>query len=267
MTSAFDRSVIRTVWVGTPKRKRRPYSYVNGGSFRAVIFSRRLYLRIGIFRPNFPATVFICVIIALKSDHGNTRHDGYFYSIAAIRSSILGRVVKFLISAFYTGIKLCSTHLKRIKIKNNNSKGQRRIYGKLSRQLTEQQFSYIIFLMGLQRSDFCGPPFSLLWGSTTILSPTHPPIRPWTEYFQYFRTLQPFYFPSSITYSVLRLQGRPKDHSLGLPADQFFAVSSENTDFPKKLFNTETFSIKFVIKKVILIIGVRWPLLKNTRVP
>ncbi len=34
----------------------------------------------------------------------------------------------------------------------------------------------------------------------------------------------------------------------GLP-EQFFAVSSENTDFPKKLFNMKIFSSKFVIKK------------------
>ncbi len=31
--------------------------------------------------------------------------------------------------------------------------------------------------------------------------------------------------------------------------EQFFAVSPENTDFPKKLFNMKIFSIKFMIKK------------------
>ncbi len=49
--------------------------------------------------------------------------------------------------------------------------------------------------------------------------------------------------------------------------EQLFAVSSENTDFPKKLFNMKIFSIKFLIKKVILIFGVRWLLLlKNAHV-
>ncbi len=37
---------------------------------------------------------------------------------------------------------------------------------------------------------------------------------------------------------------------------QFFAVSPENTDFTKKLFNMKIFSPKFVIKKVILNFGV-----------
>ncbi len=41
---------------------------------------------------------------------------------------------------------------------------------------------------------------------------------------------------------------------------QFFAVSSENTDFPRKLFNMIILSTKFVIKMVVLIFGVRWPL-------
>ncbi len=40
------------------------------------------------------------------------------------------------------------------------------------------------------------------------------------------------------------------------------------SDFSKKLFNMKIFSIKFVIKKVILIFGVRWPLLlKTSHVP
>ncbi len=48
--------------------------------------------------------------------------------------------------------------------------------------------------------------------------------------------------------------------------EQFFVVSSEDTDFKKKLFNTKIFSIKFVTKKVKLIFGVRWILLKNAQV-
>ncbi len=52
------------------------------------------------------------------------------------------------------------------------------------------------------------------------------------------------------------------------PSEQLFAVSLENTDFPKKFFTMKIFSIKFVIKKVILILGVRWLLLlKNAHVP
>ncbi len=54
----------------------------------------------------------------------------------------------------------------------------------------------------------------------------------------------------------------PKVSSLGLssrwvPPEQFFAIFSGNTDFPKKLLNMKMFSIKFVIKKVMLISGVR----------
>ncbi len=41
------------------------------------------------------------------------------------------------------------------------------------------------------------------------------------------------------------------------PPEQFFAVSPENTDSPKKLFNMKTFSIKFVIKKITFNFGVR----------
>ncbi len=50
-----------------------------------------------------------------------------------------------------------------------------------------------------------------------------------------------------------------------VPPEQFFAVSSKNTDFLKKLFNMEIFSIIFVIKRVIF--GVRWPLLRNAHIP
>ncbi len=56
------------------------------------------------------------------------------------------------------------------------------------------------------------------------------------------------------------------DSHTWVPAEQFFAVSSENTDFPKKLCNMKIFSIRFAIKKVISIFGVRW-LLKNAYVP
>ncbi len=45
-----------------------------------------------------------------------------------------------------------------------------------------------------------------------------------------------------------------------VPPEQFFAVFSEKTDFLKKLLNLKLFSIKFVIKKVILIFGIRLPL-------
>ncbi len=48
-----------------------------------------------------------------------------------------------------------------------------------------------------------------------------------------------------------------------VPPKQFFAVSSDNTDFPKKLFNMKIFSIKFVMKNVILIFGVRQSGLKK----
>ncbi len=51
--------------------------------------------------------------------------------------------------------------------------------------------------------------------------------------------------------------GSPK----GAPPEEFFAVSSENTDFPKKLFNMKIFSTELVIKKVTLVFGVRWFLL------
>ncbi len=54
------------------------------------------------------------------------------------------------------------------------------------------------------------------------------------------------------------MQVGPKLVHLGSP-EQFFAVSSENIDFQKNLFNMKIFSIKFVIKKVMLIFGVRWP--------
>ncbi len=59
---------------------------------------------------------------------------------------------------------------------------------------------------------------------------------------------------------------------LGFPKwvhpEKFFVVSSENTDFLKKLFNMKIFSIKLVVKKVTLIFGVRWPLLlKNAHNP
>ncbi len=51
------------------------------------------------------------------------------------------------------------------------------------------------------------------------------------------------------------------------PPEQFFAVSSEKTDFSKEWFHMKIFSIKFVIKKV-LIFGLRWHLLlKNAHVP
>ncbi len=51
------------------------------------------------------------------------------------------------------------------------------------------------------------------------------------------------------------------------PPKQVFAVSSENTDFPKKLLNMKIFSIKFMTKEVILIFGVRWFFfLKNAHV-
>ncbi len=56
--------------------------------------------------------------------------------------------------------------------------------------------------------------------------------------------------------------------SNGFSPENFFAVSSENFDFPKKLLNMKIFIIKFVIKKVILISGVRWLLLlKNAYIP
>ncbi len=42
-----------------------------------------------------------------------------------------------------------------------------------------------------------------------------------------------------------RNMGGLKFSSLKLPANQLFAVSSANTDFPKKLFNMKIFSIKF----------------------
>ncbi len=41
------------------------------------------------------------------------------------------------------------------------------------------------------------------------------------------------------------------------PTEQFFAVSPENTDFSKKLFNMKLFNIKFVMEKVLLNFGVR----------
>ncbi len=41
------------------------------------------------------------------------------------------------------------------------------------------------------------------------------------------------------------------------PPEQFFTISPENIDFPKKLFSMKIFSIKFVIKKVILKFGVK----------
>ncbi len=42
-----------------------------------------------------------------------------------------------------------------------------------------------------------------------------------------------------------------------VPPEQFFAVSWENTDFLKKLLYLKIFSIRFLIKKVILIFDVR----------
>ncbi len=52
------------------------------------------------------------------------------------------------------------------------------------------------------------------------------------------------------------MQGAPKFGTFVLPPDLLFVVSSENTDFPKKLFK-KIFSVKFVIKKVTVIFGVR----------
>ncbi len=67
--------------------------------------------------------------------------------------------------------------------------------------------------------------------------------------------------------STHQMQGGSRVGSLGHHAVQFLAVSSENNDFPKKLFNMKIFRIKLVIKKVILIFGVRRSLLlKNARV-
>ncbi len=73
-------------------------------------------------------------------------------------------------------------------------------------------------------------------------------------------------------YPNLLKQDGLKVSSLELPKMGFprtvFAVSSENTDFPKKLFNMKIFSINFVIKKEKLIFSVRYPpLLKNALVP
>ncbi len=42
-----------------------------------------------------------------------------------------------------------------------------------------------------------------------------------------------------------------------VPPEQFFVISSENSNFPQKLLNMKIFSIKFMIKKVILISGAR----------
>ncbi len=52
------------------------------------------------------------------------------------------------------------------------------------------------------------------------------------------------------------------------PQNSFLQFPQKKTDFLKKLLNMKIFSIKFVIKKVILIFGVRWSLLlKNSHVP
>ncbi len=57
----------------------------------------------------------------------------------------------------------------------------------------------------------------------------------------------------------LRFQGTdgPKVITHWAPPEHFFAVSAEKTDLPKKLFNVKIFSIKFVLKKIILNFGAR----------
>ncbi len=67
----------------------------------------------------------------------------------------------------------------------------------------------------------------------------------------------------TLVYLMLSKNGYAKSYysNNSVPTEQFFAVSSEKTDFLKKLLNMKIFSIKFVIKKVILIFGTRWPLL------
>ncbi len=51
--------------------------------------------------------------------------------------------------------------------------------------------------------------------------------------------------------------GGPKAGLHGRTLELSFAVSSESANFLRKLFNMKIFSINFVIKKVILIFGIR----------
>ncbi len=59
------------------------------------------------------------------------------------------------------------------------------------------------------------------------------------------------------------IQGRPKVSSLEFPQNSFLQFPQRILIFQKKLFDMKIFSIKFAIKKAILIIGVKLPLLKN----
>ncbi len=52
------------------------------------------------------------------------------------------------------------------------------------------------------------------------------------------------------------------------PPEQYLQFPQKILIFPKKLFNPKIVSIKFMMKKVVLIFGVRWPLLlKSAYVP
>ncbi len=73
------------------------------------------------------------------------------------------------------------------------------------------------------------------------------------------RAFQEFTF-----FLVSRHIGGPKVITHWASAElQSFAVSSENTDFSKKLFNMKIFSIKFMMWKGIFNFRVRWPLLEK----
>ncbi len=53
----------------------------------------------------------------------------------------------------------------------------------------------------------------------------------------------------------------PRAPLIRFPQNSFLQFPQKKHIFLKKLLNMKRFSIKFVIKKVILIFGVRWPLL------